>query len=95
MMSMVNYVVKMIENFDQIQKKLNHKLYGIWNDDVFYFHMEVKGIKMKRFSFQVRKINLKYFASLQHQITRVPYLPIEIVRTTTPTVPKGKKVNLQ
>jgi hypothetical protein len=57
--------------------------------------MEVKGIKMKRFSFQVRKINLKYFASLQHQITRVPYLPIEIVRTTTPTVPKGKKVNLQ
>jgi hypothetical protein len=57
--------------------------------------MEVKGIKKKRFSFQTRKINLKYFASLQHQITRVPYLPIEIVRTTTPTVPKGKKVNLQ
>ncbi|CAF0845464.1 unnamed protein product [Rotaria sordida] len=29
--------------------------------------------------------------SLQHQITRVPYLPVEIVRTATPTVPKGKK----
>jgi len=30
--------------------------------------------------------------SLQQQITRVPYLPIEIVRTATPTAPKGKKV---
>ncbi len=33
------------------------------------------------------------FTSLQHQITRVPYLPVEIVRTAAPTVPKGKKVN--
>ncbi|CAF4812437.1 unnamed protein product, partial [Rotaria sp. Silwood1] len=30
--------------------------------------------------------------NLQHQITRVPYLPVEIVRTATPTAPKGKKV---
>ncbi|CAF2607832.1 unnamed protein product [Rotaria sp. Silwood2] len=29
--------------------------------------------------------------SLHHQITRVPYLPVEIVRTATPTAPKGKK----
>ena len=30
--------------------------------------------------------------SFQHQITRVPYLPVEIVRTAAPTAPKGKKV---
>ncbi len=90
MMNKVKYVVKMIENFEQMQKKLNHKLYGIWNDDVFYFHMEVKGIN--KILFVKEK---KIFSSLQHQITRVPYLPVEIVRTTTPTVPKGKKVNYQ
>ncbi|CAF0951914.1 unnamed protein product [Adineta steineri] len=29
--------------------------------------------------------------SLQHQITRAPYLAVEVVRTTTPTAPRGKK----
>jgi hypothetical protein len=52
--------------------------------------MEVKGIN--KILFVKEK---KIFSSLQHQITRVPYLPVEIVRTTTPTVPKGKKVNYQ
>jgi hypothetical protein len=51
MMNKVNYVVKMKENFEQIQKKLNHKLYGILKDDVFYFHMEVKGILKKKLPF--------------------------------------------
>lgn len=31
-------------------------------------------------------------SSLQNQITRVPYLAVEIVRTAAPTAPKGKKV---
>jgi hypothetical protein len=44
-MNKVNYVVKMIENSEQIQKKRNHKLYGMLNGDVFYFHMEIKGIE--------------------------------------------------
>jgi hypothetical protein len=38
-------------------------------------------------------LNKKNIFSLQHQITRVPFLPVEIVRTAAPTVPKGKKVN--
>lgn len=30
--------------------------------------------------------------SLQNQITRVPFIAVEIVRTAAPTAPKGKKV---
>ncbi|CAF4294627.1 unnamed protein product [Rotaria socialis] len=30
-------------------------------------------------------------ASLQHQLTRVPFIAVEVVRTATPTAPKGKK----
>ena len=51
MMNKVICVVKMIKNFEQIQKKRNHKLYGILNDDVIYFHMEVKGISKTKISF--------------------------------------------
>ena len=45
MMNKAIYVIRRIENFEQMLKKLNHKLYGILNDDVSYSHMEVKGIK--------------------------------------------------
>jgi hypothetical protein len=31
-------------------------------------------------------------SSLQQQITRAPYLPVEIIRTAAPTAPRGKKV---
>ncbi|CAF4058453.1 unnamed protein product, partial [Rotaria magnacalcarata] len=30
-------------------------------------------------------------ANLQHQLTRVPFIAVEVVRTATPTAPKGKK----
>ncbi len=57
MMNKVNYVVKMIENSERIQKKRNHKLYGILNDDVFYFHMEIKGIEKQ--SIEKKKMYVK------------------------------------
>jgi len=43
MMNKVNYVVKTIEMFEPMPKKINRKLYGISNDVVFYCHKEVKG----------------------------------------------------
>ena len=91
MMSRAKSEAKTIENSEATQRKTSNRWFGTSNDDVFSCRMEVTG------SFVHRPIDRgatrQFFSfSLQNQITRVPYLAVEIVRTAAPTAPKGKKV---
>ena len=71
MMNKANYVGKMIENFEPIQRKSNHKWYGIWNGDVFSFRKEVRGRHILRLSW-IANVCLQF--SLVYSIKSHVYL---------------------